>query len=140
MTIFIVICLIYLILWQLDYYMRIFQITRVYFVSIITPYSLKKLFISKRYFSKINILTLAFNIHKETWDLVHYLHVQSAFRRFLGVIVQHLENSFPKRTFTLTYKTRLPRMTPDLRHKICERNPMYKATPSDPQNKELLIE
>ena len=81
-----------------------------------------------------------FSIHKETLDCMHYLPVQSAFRRFLGVIVQHFENSFPKRTFTLTYKTRLPWMTPDLRHKICENNAMYKATLSDPQNKELLIE
>ena len=31
-------------------------------------------------------------------------------------------------------------MTPDLRHKICEKNAMYQATLSDPQNKELLIE
>ena len=28
----------------------------------------------------------------------------------------------------------------DLRHKICEKNVMYKANISDPQNKELLIE
>ena len=35
------------------------------------------------------------------------LPVQSAFRRFLEVIVQHFENRFPKQTFTLTYKTRL---------------------------------
>ena len=31
-------------------------------------------------------------------------------------------------------------MTPDLRQQICEKNAMYKATLSDPQNKELLIE
>ena len=31
-------------------------------------------------------------------------------------------------------------MTPDLRGKICEKNAMYKATLSDPQNKELLVE
>ena len=31
-------------------------------------------------------------------------------------------------------------MTPDLRHKICEKNAMYKATLADPQNIELLIE
>ena len=133
-------CQIYLMLWQLDYYMRIFQITRVYFVSIITPYSVKNVFISKRNFSKINILKFTFNIHKETWDCVHYLPVQSAFRRFLGVIVQHFENRFPKLTFTLTYKTRFPWMTPDLFHKICEKNAMYKATLTDSQNKESLIE
>ena len=71
---------------------------------------------------------------------MHNLPVQSAFERFLGVIVQHFENSFPKQTFTVTYKTRLPWMTPDLRQQICEKNAMYKATLSDPQNKELLIE
>ena len=38
------VCQLYRILWQLDYHMRIFQITRVYFISIITPYSLKKCF------------------------------------------------------------------------------------------------
>ena len=48
--------------------------------------------------------------------------------------MQNFENSFPKRTFTLTYKTRLPWMTPDLRLKICEKNAMYNATLSDPQN------
>ena len=63
--------------------MQIFQITRVYFVSIITPYSLKNVLISKRNFSKINILMFTFNIHKETWDFVHYLPVQS-----------HLDNSW----------------------------------------------
>ena len=31
-------------------------------------------------------------------------------------------------------------MTPDLRHKICEKNSIYKATLSDPQNKVLLVE
>ena len=31
-------------------------------------------------------------------------------------------------------------MTPDLRHKIFEKNAMYKTNLSDPQNKELLIE
>ena len=31
-------------------------------------------------------------------------------------------------------------MIPDLRHKICKKNTMYKATLSDTQNKELLIE
>ena len=70
--------------------------------------------ISKRNFSKINRLQFTINIHKETWDCVHYLPVQSALTRFLGVIVQDFENSFPKRTITLTYKTRLPWMTPDL--------------------------
>ena len=100
----------------------------------------KDVLISKINFSKRNILKFTFNIHKETWDFVHYLPVQSVFRRFLGVIVQHVENSFPKRTFTLTYKNHLPWMTQDLRHKICEKNAMYKATLSDPQNKELLIE
>ena len=34
----------YQILWQLDYYMQIFPITRVLFLSIITPYSLKNMF------------------------------------------------------------------------------------------------
>ena len=29
---------------------------------------------------------------------------------------------------------------PDLRHKRCEKNAMYKATLSDPQNKELVME
>ena len=96
--------------------------------------------ISKRNFCKRNILKFTFNIHKVKWNFVHNLPVQSAFRRFLGVIVQHFENSFPKRTFTLTYKTCLPWMTPDLRQQICEKNAMYKATLSDPQNKELLIE
>ena len=71
---------------------------------------------------------------------MHYFPVHSAFRRFLGVIVQHFENSSPKWTVTLTYKTHLPWMTPDLCHKICEMNAMYKATLPDPQNKELLIE
>ena len=61
-----------------------------------------------------------------------------SFRQFLGVIVQHFENSFPKQIFKLTYKTRIPWMTPDLRHKICEKNTVYKATLSDPQNKELI--
>ena len=106
--------------------MLIFPITRVFFVSIITPYSLKKMF--------------TFNIHKEKWDFVHNLPVQSVFRRFLGVIIQNFENSFPKRTFTSTDKTCLPWMTPDLCKKICEKNAMYKATLSHPQNKELLIE
>ena len=111
------------------------------FVSIITPYPLKKVvLISKRSFSKINILKFTFNIHKEKWDFVYNLLVLSAFRRFLGVIVQHFENSFPKRTFTLTYKTRIPWMTLEHRQQICDRNAMYKATLSDPQNKELLIE
>ena len=105
-----------------------------------TLLSKKGVLISKRNFSKRNILKFIFNIHKEKWDVVHNVPVQSAFRRFLGVIVQHFENSFPKRTFTLTYKTRLPWMTPDLHKKICEKNAMYKATLSDPQNKELLIE
>ena len=50
--------------------------------------------ISKRNFSKRNILKFTLNIHKETWDFEHYLHVQSAFRRFLGVTVQHAENMF----------------------------------------------
>ena len=71
---------------------------------------------------------------------MHNLPVQSAFRQSLGVIVQHFENSIPKRTFALTYKTRLPWMTPDLCQKICVKNAMYKATLSDPQNKELLVE
>ena len=92
------------------------------------------------YFRKMNILKFTLSIHKETWDFVHYLPVESALRRFLGVIVQHFENSFPKRSFTLTYKSRLPWMTPDLCHKICANNAMYKGTLSDPQNKELLIE
>ena len=46
--------------------MRIFQITRVYFVSIITPHSLKNVLISKRNFSKRNILQFTHSIHKET--------------------------------------------------------------------------
>ena len=134
------ICQIYIILWQLDYYMRIFQYTMVHFVSIITPHSLKKVLLSKLKFSKINILRLTLSIHKETWDCVHCLHVHSAFRRLLGVVVEHFENSFPKKTFILTYKTRLPWMTTDLRHKIYAKNAMYKPTLSDPQNKGLLIE
>ena len=93
-----------------------------------TLLSKKMFWYLKEIFVKINILKFIFNIHKETWDWLHYLSVQSAFRRFSGVIVQHFENSFPKQTFRLTYKTRLPWMTPDLRHKICAKNAMCKAT------------
>ena len=111
----------------------------IYCIDNNTSLSKKDVLISTRNFSKRNILKFTFNIHKEKWDFVHNLPVQSAFRQFLGVIVQHFENSFPKRTFTLTYKTRLPWMTPDLRQQTCEKNAMYKATLSGPQNKELLI-
>ena len=71
-----------------------------------TLLSKKDVLISQRNFSKRNILKFTFNIHKEKWDFVYNFPVQSAFKRFMGVIVQHFENSFPKRTFTLTYKPR----------------------------------
>ena len=35
------------------------------------------------YFRKMNILKFTLSIHKETWDFVHYLPVESALRRFL---------------------------------------------------------
>ena len=62
-----------------------------------TLLSKKDVLISKRNFSKRNILKFLFNIQKEKWDFVHNLPVQSAFERFLGVIVQHFENSSQSR-------------------------------------------
>ena len=55
-----------------------------------TLLSKKDVLISKINFSKRNILKFPFTIHKEKCDFVHNLPVQSAFRRFLGVIVQTL--------------------------------------------------
>ena len=63
-----------------------------------TLLSLKDVLISKRNFSKRNILKFTFNIHKEKWDSVHNLPVQSAFRQLLGVILQHF---VPKADFYL---------------------------------------
>ena len=45
--------------------------------------AIKNVLLSKRNFSKRNIVKYTLSIHKETWDFVHYLPVQSAFRRFL---------------------------------------------------------
>ena len=59
-----------------------------------TLLSKKNDFISKRNFSKINILKFTLSIHNETWDFGHYSPVHSALIRFcLGIIVQHFENS-----------------------------------------------
>ena len=43
--------------------------------------------------SKRNTLKFILRIHRETWNCAHCLHVQSAFRRVLGVIIQHFVNA-----------------------------------------------
>ena len=56
----------------------------------------------------------------------------------LAFNVQDIENSFPMRTFTMTYKTRLPWMIISIAVYISKyRWLWYKATLSDPHN-ELL--
>ena len=64
-------------------------------------------------------------VEKQSWISLNPLDVQGAFSWLQRVIDLHIEDNFPKRTFTMTYKNRLPWLTEKLRNQIKDKNAMH---------------
>ena len=64
------------------------------------------------------------NVLENNHGSLNSLGVQSAFSWFQRVIDLHFGNSYPKRSFTLTYKNRLPWITEKLCTQIKDKNAM----------------
>ena len=73
---------------------------------------------TKREFTQRNISRFYKCVEKQSWISINSLDVQSAFSWFQRVIDLHIGDNFPKRTFTMTYKNRLPWLTEKLRNQI----------------------
>ena len=58
----------------------------------------------KREFTQRNISRFNKCVEKQSWISLNPLDVQGAFSWFQRVIDLHIEDNFPKRTFTMTYK------------------------------------
>ena len=81
--------------------------------------------IIKREFNQKNISRFIKCVGKQSWISLNSLGVQSAFSWFQRVIDLHFGNSYPKRSFTLTYKNRLPWITEKLCTQIKDKNAMH---------------
>ena len=79
--------------------------------------------VTKRNYSQKSISKFTKSLTNQSWISINILDVQSAFSWFQRVIDLHFEEHFPKQTFTMTYKTRLPWLTEKLRTQIKEKMP-----------------
>ena len=80
---------------------------------------------TKRNYSQKSIYRFIKGLKNQSWISLDMLDVQNAFSWFQRVIDLHFEEHFPKQTFTMSYKTRLPWLTEQLRTQIKEKNAMH---------------
>ena len=90
--------------------------------------------VTKRNYSQKSISKFTKSLTNQSWISINILDVQSAFSWFQRVIDLHFEEHFPKQTFTMTYKTRLPWLTEKLRTQIKEKNAMHTQVILNPSN------
>ena len=76
---------------------------------------------------------------KQSWLSLNSLDIQSAFSWFQRVIDSHIEDNFPKRTFTMNYKNRLPWLTEKLRNQIKDKNAMHTMVILNPGDQQLCM-
>ena len=91
----------------------------------------------KREFTQRNISRFNKCVEKQSWISLNPLDVQGAFSWFQRVIDLHIEDNFPKRTFTMTYKNRLPWLTEKLRNQIKDKNVMHTLVILNPGDQQL---
>ena len=85
----------------------------------------EKQIMTKRNYSQKSIYRFIKGLKNQSWISLDMLDVQNAFSWFQRVIDLHFEEHFPKQTFTMSYKTRLPWLTEQLRTQIKEKNAMH---------------
>ena len=90
--------------------------------------------VTKRNYSQKSISKFTKSLTNQSRISINILDVQSAFSWFQRVIDLHFEEHFPKQTFTMTYKTRLPWLTEKLRTQIKEKNAMHTQVILNPSN------
>ena len=82
--------------------------------------------IIRREFTKSNISRFNKCVGKQSWLSLNSLDIQSAFLWFQAVIDSYIEDNFPKRTFTMNYKNRLPWLKENICNQIKDTNAMHK--------------
>ena len=92
---------------------------------------------TKREFTQRKISRFYKCVEKQSWISINSLDVQSAFSWFQRVIDLHIEDNFPKRTFTMTYKNLLPWLTEKLRNQIKDKNAMHTMVILNPGDQQL---
>ena len=90
--------------------------------------------VTKRNYSQKSISKFTKSLTNQSWISINILDVQSVFSWFQRVIDLHFEEHFPKQTFTMTYKTRLPWLTEKLRTQIKEKNAMHTQVILNPRD------
>ena len=95
--------------------------------------------IIRRNFNQKNICKFTKCIKNEVWIVLNSLDVQNAFSWFQRVIDLHFGENFPKRTFTMTYKNRLPWLTEKLRTQIKDKNAMHTMVILHPDDQLLRV-
>ena len=93
----------------------------------------------RREFTQKNISRFNKCVGKQSWLSLNSLDIQSAFSWFQRVIDSHIEDNFPKRTFTMNYKNRLPWLTEKLRNQIKGKNAMHTMVILNPGDQQLCM-
>ena len=75
-------------------------------------------------------------LQNETWDSVYLNNdIESAYKRFQGVLDQLLNTNFKKQTYTVNYKNRHSWMTGALRAQIKQKNKLHSLAISSRDDK-----
>ena len=83
-----------------------------------------------------NIASFKNCLQNETWDFVYLSNdIESAYRRFQGVLDQLLNSNFKKQTYTMNYKNQHPWMTGALRAQIKQKNKLHSLAISSRDDK-----
>ena len=95
--------------------------------------------IIRREFTQKNISRFNKSVGKQSWLSLNSLDIQSAFSWFQRVIDSHIEDNFPKRTFSMNYKSRWPWLTEKLRNQIKDKNAMHTMVILNPGDQQLFF-
>ena len=94
--------------------------------------------ITKRNFSQKSISKFTKCVLDQCWISLNTLDVQKAFSWFQRRVIDlHFEEHFPKRTFTMSYKNRLPWLIEKLRTQIKDKNAMHTQVLLNPGDKQM---